>query len=453
MKSTALGIVEKLQKAGFETYWAGGCVRDMLMKKEPNDFDIVTSAKPEEVQKILPKTFGVGKQFGVIIAHVGIFHFEIATFRSEAEYKDSRRPSKVFYTNAQNDAKRRDFTINGMFFDPIKNKVIDYVDGQKDISAKIIRFIGNPDERIKEDHLRLLRAVRFKNILGFNYEKRTWEAVKNNSYRISSVSAERIADELNKMFIDKNRANTLIDLDKSGLLEHVLPEITKLKKLPQPKQFHKEGDVFDHTVMTLEALKPESPITLVWAALLHDVGKADTISFPKNKHERIRYNKHVKFSAGIASRIARRLKFPNTERELIVWLVKNHMIIGDIPKMKLSRQRRFLMDSKFPWLLELARVDAQGMIPKNTHLYKKNLDLYNKAQELHKEEAKKPKYKPLITGKDLIYHFKLSQGPEIGRLLKIAEDAQLEGKIKTKKEALEYIEKEANSFELTSSKI
>lgn len=439
MKNTATQIVKKLQNAGFEAYWAGGCVRDMLMQKEPKDFDIVTSAKPEEVQIILPKIFGVGKQFGVIIANINGHNFEIATFRSDAEYKDARRPSKVYFTNARDDARRRDFTINGMFFDPIKNKIIDYVDGQNDLKNKTIRFIGNSNERIKEDHLRLLRSVRFKNTLGFQYEKRTWESIKNNAYLISSVSQERIADELDKMFVNKNRANALVDLDKCELLQHILPEISKMKKVPQPEQFHKEGDVFIHTIMALKALHEKSPSTLVWATLLHDVGKPPTISYPKDDYDRIRFNRHAKLSAGIASRICRRLKFPNTARELIVWLVKNHMIINDIPKMKLAKQRRFLMDHRFPWLLELARVDAEGMIPKNTGLYKKNLELYKMTQKLHINEQKKPKFKPLISGKDLIYNLKLSEGPEIGRLLKLAEDAQLEGKIKTKKEALKYI--------------
>lgn len=441
MKNIAKQIVQKLQSAGYEAFWAGGCVRDMLMKKEPKDYDIVTSAKPDEVKKILPKFYEVGKAYGVIVAEVGKFSFEIATFRGEANYKDKRHPEKVFFTSARNDAKRRDFTINGLFYNPTTGKILDYINGQKDLEEKTVRFIGNPASRIKEDHLRLLRGIRFKNILGFKYDKRTWEAIRHFAYQIESVSNERIADELNKMFNCKNRAEALVDLSNSGVLKHILPEIEKLKGVPQPDQFHKEGDVFTHTVWALRTLPADSPLTLVWAVILHDSGKPQTISYPKTKNDRIRFNKHVKYSAGIASRVCRRLKFPNIERELIVWLVKNHMIVGDIEKMKLAKKRRFLMDHKFPWLLDLHKADALGADPKDLSIFKKLLNLYNQVKKHYDEEKKKPKFKPLLKGADLIYHFKLDPGPKIGKLLKQVEDAQLEGKIKNKKEALEFVKK------------
>lgn len=439
MKKTALQIVKKLKKHGYEAYWAGGCVRDLLLGVEPKDYDIVTSAKPDEIKKILKTTIEVGREFGVMVANYGKYHFEVATFRSEGKYKDARRPDKVFWSSAKEDAKRRDFTVNGMFYDPVLKKIIDYVDGQTDLKNRIIRFIGNTNDRIKEDHLRILRAVRFKNTLGFKYEKRALEAVKNNAYLIESVSKERIRDELNKMFYHKNRANALEDLSNTGLLKYILPEIEKLKGIPQPKIYHKEGDVFIHTIWTLRALADQTPLTLIWAALLHDSGKPATISFPHDKNDRIRFNKHVKYSAGIASKLCRRLKFPNIERDLIVWLVKSHMILGDIPKMGLAKQRRWLMDRRFPWLLKLAKADALGTKPANLVLYQKNLQLYEKVKKLHEIEKKQPKHLPLISGKDLIYHFKFNEGPEIGRLLKIIEDAQLEGKLKSKSEALKFV--------------
>jgi tRNA nucleotidyltransferase/poly(A) polymerase len=441
MKNVAKDIVKTLQDAGYEAYFAGGCVRDMLMGVTPKDYDIVTSAKPDEVKKLMPKTVEVGKEFGVIIAQIGKYNFEIATFRSEAEYKDARHPEKVFFTNAHDDARRRDFTINGMFYDPITEKVIDYVDGQKDLKDKIIRFIGNADDRIKEDHLRILRAVRFKNTLGFKYDKRTWEAVCNNAYRIESVSNERIANELNRMFEEKNRAQALMDLSDSGLLKYILPEIEKLKDLPQPKQFHAEGDTFTHTYLAVKSLSEKSSITLVWAVLLHDAGKGPTITFPKLKNDRIRFNSHAHYSAGIATKICRRLKFPNTERDLIVWLVKNHMIIGDIGKMGVAKRRRLMMDPRLPWLLELHKADALGSAPKDLKLYENALKYYDEAKKHYEEEMKKPKFKPFLSGADIIYVFKLDAGPKIGKLLKLAEDAQLEGKIKTKKEALDFVEK------------
>lgn len=441
MQQTSIEIIKKLRKAGFEAYWAGGCVRDILLGVEPNDFDIVTSARPEQVEKILKKTIKVGKQFGVIIAKLGKFHFEIATFRGEKNYSDKRRPDIVFWSNAKEDAQRRDFSINGMFYDPIAKKVIDYVKGQEDLKNKVIRFIGNANDRIKEDHLRLIRTVRFKNTLKFKYDPRTLQAIKNNAYLIESVSKERIRDELNKMFIHYTRAKCIEDLQKTGLLMYILPEINRLKNVPQPDQFHHEGDVFNHTIWALRALPAKSPLTLIWAVLLHDTGKPDTISFPKTKLDRIRFNKHVKYSAGISSKIARRLKFPNVERELVVWLVKNHMILGDIPKMGLAKQRRWLMDRRFPWLLKLNKADALGSDPKDLSLYKKNLRLYEKAKKLFEQEKKRPKFKPLLTGYDVMTELKIDSGPKIGKLLKVIEDAQLEGKIKTRSGAIKFIRK------------
>lgn len=444
MLQTSIGIIKKIRSHGFNAYWAGGCVRDILLGIKPYDFDIVTSAKPEEVKEIISKTYEVGKQFGVIVARINGYNFEIATFRSEGKYSDRRRPDKVFWSSAKEDAQRRDFSINGLFYDPINKKVIDYVNGQDDLAKKVIRFIGNPSDRIKEDHLRLLRAIRFKNTLGFQYDKRTWEAVKNNAYLVESVSKERIRDELNKMLVNKSRSKSLVDLEQSGLLQYILPEVNRLKNVPQPDQFHHEGDVFTHTVWALKSLPKKSSITLVWAVLLHDTGKPDTISFPKTKSDRIRFNKHVKYSAGIATKVARRLKFPNVERELIVWLVKNHMMLGDIPKMAISKQRRWLMDPKFPWLLKLNKADALGSDPKDLALYRKNLNLYNNIKKLLKDEKMRPSFKLLITGHDIIREFKLDSGPQIGRILKAVEDFQLEGNIKTRQEALSYVKKFLN---------
>lgn len=459
----SISIIKELQKKGHQAYWVGGCVRDILMDKSPKDYDIVTSARPNEIELAL-KSFNiipVGKKFGVILAEKDGFNFEIATFRSESKYTDARRPDKVFWTSAANDASRRDFTINGLYLDPlIKEKievwqlpgirqmkttdyglVIDYVGGIKDLETKTIRFIGSPNERIEEDHLRLLRAVRFKVTLDFVFNKETEISIKENAEKISTVSKERIRDELNKIFLSVNRAQGLLELDESGLLEQILPEISKLKGIPQPSEYHKEGDVFKHTYLALKSLPPESPITLVWAVLLHDTGKAETITYPKTKNDRIRFNKHVKYSAGIASEVCRRLKFPNFERELIVWLVKNHMIIGDIPKMRVSKQRIILMDKRFEWLLNLHKADALGSCPEDLSLYKTDLTLYNNAKKLYEQEKKRPKYKPLISGNDVMQNLGVKEGPKIGKVLELVKTAQLEGKIKDKKEALEFVKK------------
>ena len=411
----------------------------MLMNVKPKDFDIVTSATPNEIKKIIDKTFDVGKKFGVIVANVDGHTFEIATFRGESEYKDSRHPEKIYFTNAIDDAKRRDFTINGMFYDPIRKKIIDYVNGEKDMENKIIRFIGNPNDRINEDHLRILRAIRFKNILNFSYDKRTWEAICTNAYRIESVSYERISYELNQMLACANRSNALLDLSKSGILAYILPEIDKMKGVPQPKEFHKEGDVFTHTIMALKSLPDNAPLYLVWAVLLHDVGKVATLTIPKNnENDRIRFNKHAYYSAGIAAKICRRLKFPNTEREIIVWLVKNHMTIGDVEKMNVAKRRRFMLDYRIPALLQLHKADASGIVPKDLSMYKNLIEYYNDAKDFVKRQAAS-EYNPLLTGKDIISNFNISQGPIIGEILSFVEEAHLNEKIKTKKEAIDYI--------------
>jgi len=459
----SIAIIKRLHKNNFQAYWVGGCVRDILMDKSPKDYDIVTSAKPDEIEKVLSdfNLIPVGKQFGVIIAEKNGFHFEIATFRSESKYSDSRRPDKVFWSDAEKDSERRDFTINGLFLDPtVKSKtssldlpnirqikqtkyglVIDYVGGIKDIETKTIRFIGDPDARIEEDHLRLIRAVRFKTVLNFNFNEETFEAIKRNAEKINTVSKERIRDELNKIFSSSYRAAGLEELNITGLIKYVLPEIEKLHGVPQPDEYHKEGDVYKHTYLALKSLPANSPYTLSWAVLLHDTGKPDTITLPKTKSDRIRFNKHVKYSAGIASQVARRLKFPNFERELIVWLVKSHMIIGDIPKMRLSKQRIWLMDKRFPWLLRLHKADALGSWPEDLSLYKTDLRLYEKVKKLHEEEKARPVYKPLISGSEIIKEFKIDPGPKIGKLLEIVKIAQLENKIKNKDEALDLVKK------------
>ncbi len=276
MKKTALQIVKKLQKAGHQAFWVGGCVRDILMGKTPKDFDIVTSATPDEVEKLLKKTIPVGKKFGVMLAVENGHHFEIATFRTEKGYKDARRPDKVFWAKAEDDAKRRDFTINSLFYDPVTKKVKDFVSGQKDIKNKILRFIGPADKRIQEDHLRILRAIRFKNTLGFKFDPKAKQALQKNANLVISVSGERIRNELNKMLADSSRLQSLQDLDNLGILKHILPELENCKGAEQPPQFHSEGDVFVHTLIAVKNLPAKCKLSVVWAVLLHDIGKPAT---------------------------------------------------------------------------------------------------------------------------------------------------------------------------------
>ncbi len=431
MKKTAISIVKTLKKAGHQAYFAGGSVRDMLMGKLPCDFDIVTSAKPEEIEKLLEKTIPIGKKFGVILAILNGHHFEVATFRSDASYSDGRRPDAVYFSNPKEDAIRRDFTINGIFYDPIKKEIIDYVSGQRDLKRKVIRFIGNPDERIKEDNLRIMRAVRFKNALNFKYEPKTKAAIKKNNNLILNVSWERIRDELNKILELRKRAEAFRDLSEMGVLKYILPEIETQKGVAQPHIFHQEGDVLSHSLKSIKSLPSNVNLTLIWATLLHDVGKPQTFKIA----ERIRFDGHVQKSTEIAKDVLKRLRFSKKEIEDIAWLIKNHMILTDIPKMRKAKRIRIFHDRRFGLLLELHKADALGTKPSN-------LDLYKKIKKMWQEELKRPlPPKSLLSGHEIMAKFKIKSGPEVGKLLKIVREAQLEGKIKNKKQAFNYLKR------------
>ncbi len=443
----SISIIKKLRKAGHLAFWAGGCVRDILLDKQPSDYDIVTSAKPEEIEKILSHTISIGKKFGVILAVENNHHFEIATFRSDAGYSDGRRPDAILFTNPKEDAKRRDFTINGMFYDPLNRKlpknitqdaeikkikgglVIDYVEGLYDLRHKIIRFIGNPTERIQEDNLRILRAIRFKNTLGFQLAPQTLKAIFKNAYLVWNISAERIREELNKMLKHPSRAQSIEDLSASGVLKYLLPEVENLKEVPQPKVYHKEGDVFTHTLACLKALPKKAPLFLIWATLLHDTGKPHTLKMA----ERIRFDGHVKKSLEIVGEVGQRLRFPKWEQQMIAWLVEYHMILGDIPKMRRGKKLRWLLDPRFKYLLALHRADALGSVPMDLSLYEKIKKMYLEAKKIPKPSKK------LISGNDIMKKFNIKQGPKVGELLAKVQEAQLEGQIKTKKEAIIFL--------------
>ncbi|MCL5093997.1 MAG: CCA tRNA nucleotidyltransferase [Patescibacteria group bacterium] len=431
MQKTSIKIVKKLREAGYEAYWAGGSVRDILMGREPKDYDIVTSARPHEIEKLLKYTIPVGKKFGVILAVVGEHHFEIATFRSDAAYTDGRRPDAVYFKTAKEDALRRDFTINGMFYDLLKKEVLDYVGGQEDLKKKILRFIGNPDERIKEDNLRILRAIRFKNALEFYYAPKTFQAIRKNAKLIINVSAERIKEELDKILKLKGRETAVRELEAAGILKMILPELLELKGVRQPEKYHKEGDVYEHTLESIANLPEKVSGELAWAILLHDIGKADTFKVK----DRIRFDGHAEVGAEIADKIMRRLKFSNTERQHIIWLIHHHMILGNIPKAKPNRQAFWFHQPLFPELLELLKADALGSKPKD-------LSLYNKLKALEEKKHKiLPKPKRLLTGNQVMRIFKIPEGPEVGRLLDEIHEAQLDHKIETKEEAIEFAKK------------
>lgn len=446
-KKEALKIVTKLQKAGFIAYFAGGCVRDLLMGKKPADFDVATSAKPTQVEKLFPKTKPVGKKFGVILVIEGGHRFEVTTFRGEKEYKDARRPSKVYWSDPKEDAKRRDFTCNGIFYDPVAKKYLDFVGGRKDIKNKILRFIGNAEERINEDHLRILRAVRFKNCLGFQYDQEMKNVLPKFANQIKTVSSERIRMELDKILLHPSRNQAFRDLDELGILPHILPEIVKMKGVEQPAQFHDEGDVWEHTLLCLKNLPKKVSLATAWGTLLHDVGKPDTFAAPGEIMKviaggqqvpttRITFYRHTKVGAEIARKIAERLRFSKEMREKVVWLVKNHLRFKDLPNMKQARQIKFINHPYIADLLEISRADSLASFLGSEG---PDLTLYNYAKKLYDQESKKPRLKKMVTGDEVMQLLKIEPGPLVGKVLKALEEAQLEGKIKTKKQALEFI--------------
>lgn len=424
-------------------------MRDMLLGVEPKDFDIVTSAKPEEIEELLEHTIPVGKEFGVILAIQNGHNFEIATFRSDSGYSDGRRPDYVEFTNPEEDAKRRDFSINAIFYDPIKDQIFDYTDGQKDLQDGLIRFIGEPAKRINEDHLRILRAVRFKNNLNFQYHPDTYAAIKNYSGLIEDISKERVSDELNKMILGANAERGFEELFEIGALEIILPELCKLKGLAQPVEYHREGDVWDHSLRSLRALTSEdadpdplpaqpASLALRWAVLLHDIGKHETFEIDD---ERIRYNRHASVGAEIASNILKRLKLPRKIVERVHWLIEHHMMIMDFFKMTDGRRRHWFLQPGFTELLELYRADAAGTQPMD-------LELYNKIKKLYHHEIATLKLLPknLLTGEEVMEILHLPQSEKVGEVLDEIREKQLNGDLKTTEEAKEYLKNKAKAF-------
>ncbi|MCC6643689.1 CCA tRNA nucleotidyltransferase [Candidatus Peregrinibacteria bacterium] len=432
MKIHAIDIVKSLQKQGHQAYFAGGCVRDMLLGIHPKDFDIVTSALPDQIEALFPKTVPIGKQFGVILVEQGGHHFEVATFRSDAGYSDGRRPDAVIFTTAEEDAKRRDFTINGMFYDPLTEQVHDYVGGQKDLEAHLIRFIGDPNQRIKEDHLRLLRAVRFKNQFDFQYEPATYAAVKAHASAIKErVSTERIRDEISKMLLDKTRPSLAFnEMSQLGLLELILPELERLHGCAQPYEYHHEGDVWTHTMAAIDTLPPEAPLVARLATLFHDIGKPDTFALK----ERIRFDSHAEIGGKIATQIMRRLNFPREQIEAVSWSISHHMMMTAFLEMNDGRLMHWFHNPAFPHLLTLMKADAEGTTPSD-------LSLYNKIENLHHlKMAEHPELpKPLLSGEEIMEITGLPAGPKIGEIKTQLLEAQIDQKIVTRKQAEQLV--------------
>jgi poly(A) polymerase len=428
-RDAAAAIVVLLRAAGHQAYFVGGCVRDLLLGRAPKDFDVATSAIPDEVLNLFEKTFAVGAHFGVVLVCSNEIVTEVATFRSDGSYSDGRHPDAVrFSTNPEEDVKRRDFTINGMMLDPADDSVLDMVGGRQDLNAGLIRAIGDPGMRFAEDKLRMLRGVRFAARFAFDLEPATARAIEQLAPAVSQVSHERLREELTRMLTEGRARRAFEMLDATGLLAQVLPEVVRMKGVAQPPQYHPEGDVWVHTLLLLDGLTAGSPVPLAWAALLHDIGKPATFRVAP---DRIRFDGHVEVGIRIAAEICRRLRFPNSETEQILSLIGNHMRFADVLKMKESTLKRFFRLEHFDQHLALHRLDCLA-----SH---GSLELYDFARhrfETLPEEQVRPPL--LVTGKDLI-EAGYRPGPQFSQMLAMAEDAQLEGTIHTREEALAVI--------------
>ncbi len=472
----ALQIVETLRANGYQAYLAGGCVRDLLLNREPADYDVATSATPDIVLDLFPRTFAVGAHFGVVLvapdaAEAG-FVTEVATFRSDLAYSDGRHPDAVRYTKtAEEDVQRRDFTINGLLLDPprenglesllrrerttadpstaqagfstscfaqddktvgrqaaLRSAVLDCVGGLADLDAGVIRAIGRPEQRFEEDHLRMLRAVRFAARFGFDLEAETKRAISSLASRIQTVSRERVRDELTRMLTEGRARPAFELLDETGLLREVLPEVARMKGVEQPPQFHPEGDVWVHTLMLLQQLEPGCSMTLAWGALLHDVGKPPTF---RRAPDRIRFDGHVEVGVAMGSEICRRFRFSNEETRQVLTLIENHMRFMDAQRMKESTLKRFFRLDRFGEHLALHRMDSLAASGKLEH-WKYVRDKWQSMPE----EAVRPR--PLITGRELIAAGYMP-GSRFREMLRAVEDAQLEGIVATEEEALKLV--------------
>ncbi len=431
MEETARRIVQKLREHGHEALFAGGCVRDRLLGREAHDIDIATSARPGEVQKLFPRTVAVGAQFGVIVVIEDGMECQVATFRADGAYPDGRHPESVTFSDARGDALRRDFTVNGLFFDPLEDRILDFVGGQADLKSGIIRCIGDPGERFGEDKLRLLRGVRFSATLGFSVEHGTWAALRAHAPEILTVSAERIRDELVKIFLHPSRLRGFDLLDESGLLEIVLPEVAAMKDCEQPPEFHPEGDVFVHTRLMLSLLPEQVSVPLVFSVLFHDIGKPRT--GVRDATGRIRFNGHESVSATMAEEIFARLRFSNADTEAGLVAIKNHMAFKDVRNMRVATLKRFLARPTIDDELELHRVDCLG-----SHGM---LDNYEFLLAKREEFSNQPLIPPaLVTGNDLIA-LGWRPGPLFKRVLDSVQTLQLEGALSTREEALDWVAK------------
>jgi poly(A) polymerase len=432
-RELANAICDALQSAGFQAFLVGGCARDLLLEREPADYDVATSATPEQVLKLFPDGITVGEQFGVILVQRDGAKVEVATFRSDIGYSDGRHPDRVEYASSpEEDVKRRDFTINGLVMRHNTGEILDYVDGQADLRAGIIRAIGEPDRRFAEDKLRMLRAVRFAARFGFEIEHKTFAAIRKHAREISQVSAERIRDELTKLLTEGAARTGFELLHSCWLLSIILPEIAAMKGVEQPPQYHPEGDVWTHTLLMLQGLPAGCSATLAWGVLLHDVGKPATFRSARETGDRIRFDGHVDVGLAIGKQILGGLRFSNDDTEQILSLVEHHMKFKDVERMRPATLKRFVRLPRFEEHLALHRLDCLS-----SH---RNLEAYQFVTDFIRTtppEVVRPA--KLVSGEDVLA-LGYKPGPVVGRILAAVEEAQLNGEVGSREEAISFVE-------------
>jgi poly(A) polymerase len=428
----ANSICGTLRGSGYQALLVGGCVRDLLLGRQPADYDVTTDATPEQARALFPESVAVGAQFGVILIPRDGLKVEVATFRSDVGYSDGRHPDSVVYSKTpQEDVKRRDFTINGLLMRHDSGEVLDYVGGQADLKAKIIRAIGEPGGRFTEDKLRMMRAVRFAARFGFEIEAETFRAIRKHVAEIHQVSQERLREELTKLLTEGAARQAFELLDETWLLQQVLPEIGAMKGVEQPPQYHPEGDVWIHTRMMLEGLPAGTSATLAWGILLHDVGKPPTFQSAEQTGDRIRFNNHVEVGVRMAEAICKRLRFSNEDTEQILALVANHMKFGAVAEMRASTLKKFVRLPRFEEHLALHRLDCLS-----SHRHLESYDFVQRFLEVTPPEQVRPER--LLTGDDL-QAMGFEPSPLFSRILQALEDSQLEGQIRTRREAEQYV--------------
>jgi putative nucleotidyltransferase with HDIG domain len=431
-RELANSVCDSLQRHGHQAFLVGGCVRDILLHREPADYDVATNATPQEVLQLFPDAFDVGAQFGVVLIRQDSLKVEVATFRSDVGYSDGRHPDQVVYSQTpEEDVQRRDFTINGLLMRHDSGEVLDFVGGRADLAAKVIRAIGEPSRRFAEDKLRMLRAVRFAARFGYTIEPETFAAISSHAREVHIVSAERIRDELSKLLTEGAARRGFELLDELGLLAELLPEIAAMKGVPQPPQFHPEGDVWIHTLLMLEALPTGASPTLAWGVLLHDIGKPPTFRPASETGDRIRFDGHVDVGVRMADDLLRRLRFSNDDTDQIKALVANHMKFKDVAQMRQSTLKRFVRLPQFDEHLELHRLDCRSSHGK--------LDAYEAVRAFLAQTSPAEVRPPRLLSGDDLKDLGYTPGPEFQKILSTLEDAQLEEAVQTRDQAFEFV--------------